>query len=262
LPNSTSTVTFTATHTSTVQLAAPNVLGFPPEIFALIIWAAVVVIFLFFRLQVKGVPSVLLWIYKTGSALQFRIHQDLNGLFITVLSARGKKLETLTQGAEPLEVTVMPDKVEFFIKPEDLGQVVDEEMKRMIEAKGFKIKEKRAGKKNKLKGYLVYNEPKLKRVLAYLDTSLGGLRHMRLFATFEGSGTTVDWMDRAKDFKPDTNVKTGIIHQEQSAAKGWLQLLADAAKGTFGAILLPLLAGGGLFGMAELLVLILTGHFK
>lgn len=205
---------------------------------------------------------MLKWIYKTGSALQFRVQQDLNGLFINVLSARNKKLETLTQGAQPLEVTLLPDKVKFYINPEERGERLDEETMKMLAAKGFKIEETRRGKKNKLKGYLIYTEPKLQKVLAYLDVSLGGLKHVREYATIEGSGTTIDWQDRAKDVAPGGTGKAAIINEEISAGKSWLHVLAEAARGTLSSLLLPLAAGISIGGMLFFLISLLSGHFR
>ncbi len=258
ITTTTSTVTFT--RTTIQQLPATPFLGIDDTLWLVIIGAILAFSYILFTRQVKGVPYSLKWIYKTGSALQLTVGQDLNGLFISVMNARGKKLETLTKDAEPLEVTVIPPKVEFYMDPKEAGTTLDADTTALIESKGFKVKERREGRKQKFRGYLVYNEPKLKKVLAFLDVSLGGLRHVREYATIEGSGTTVDWMERAKD-APVGVGKNAVIHEEISAGKSWLHLLAEAAQGSR-SLLIGAVMGGGIAGTAMLLVFLLAGFHR
>src|SRR6266849_182915 len=110
--NTTITQTVTATHSTTItNQAAPFLLfGLPPELIAIFALSFILIAFAMFKYQVKGIPIVVKWIHKNGAAWQMRARQDLNGLFIDVLSIRGKRLEVLKQTGLALEVSVLPDK--------------------------------------------------------------------------------------------------------------------------------------------------------
>lgn len=123
-----------------------------------------------------------------------------------------------------------------------------------VELKDVKI-DKEAGKV-----YLVEREGK--EVPYYLLKA--GARHERLFVTVEGSGRTIDFIERAEKIRSgeDETESTALIHEEKEAAKSFFQIIMAAASGSFRAVILPMVAGAGLGVSALFLVELFFGILK
>lgn len=259
--NATSTVTFTATHTTTVQAAPFLLFGLPPELVGLFAIVAVIMVYAVLKYNVKGVPVQLLWIYKNGSALLMRSKEDMQGIFLEVMNARGKKLETLKKPGLALPVKVMPDKFTAYVEMPKNTTMQDSTLVE-LRSKGFKISPAKQNRKGVIKAYLIEKESKLTEALAYLDVSLGGLKTMRLYGAVEGAGETFNWQDKIDAAKSTDPGNTAVIHEMRSAFKSFAQILADAVKGTFSALLIPLIMGISLGGMLTVILLLVSGHMK
>lgn len=264
---STITQTFTVTHTSTQQLApSPFFLGIPNELWLVIIPVIGVVFYLVLKFNVKGVPVKVLWLAKNYSALQLRASEDLQGLWLTIINARGKKVETIKKTGKAIEVYMAANKngIAYTLNERRKAAELDDATKEMLKAKGFNLQEVRKGRKMKLKGYIMKKDaPDIE--IAYLDLPKGGMKHERMYTAVEGTGHTLDLLNwREIIDQQDTNESgsDGVIHQEINAAKSWLQLLAEAARASLGNTLLMVGGGFGIGGMVVMLALILTGHFK
>lgn len=255
------TSTFTVTHSTTVQAQPFLLLGLPPELVAVILIVVTIMVYAAFKFQVKGVPVQLLWIYKNGSALMLRAKEDMQGIFLEVLSARGKKLETLKKPGLALPVKVMPDKFSAYIEVPKDATMQDETLQN-LRAKGFKISPAKHDKKGAVRAYIVEREAELTEALAYLDVSLGGLKTMRLYGAIEGSGETFNWVEKIDAAGSTDPGNTAVIHEMRSAFKSFAQILADAVKGTLSALLVPMIGGLGIGGMLAFILILVTGHLK
>lgn len=258
----TSTIINTVTQSTTIQAQPFLLFGLPPELLAIFVLAILGIAFFFFKFQVKGVPVMLTWIYKNGSAVMLRAQEDLQGIFLNVLKG-SKKVETLKKTGLPLQVRYMPNKFQAYIDvPKD--QTINDDVLRRLKDKGFKITPTKYTRKGEVKAYLIDKEPSLTSGLAYLDVNLGGLKTARLYAAIEGTGQTIDWAPRiqASGNGESNPGNTVVIHEVRSAAKEFLHMMAESMKGTFQALILPLIAGAGIGGMLVTILVILTGHLR
>jgi len=256
----TSTVINTVTHSETIQAQPFLLFGLPPELLAIFTIAIVVVIWAFFRFNVKGVPVMLIWIYKNGSALMMRAQEDLQGIFLNVMKG-SKKVETLKKTGLPLQVKYLPNKFSAYIDiPKD--QTINDEVLKRLRDKGFKMSPTKWSRKGIIKAYLIEKEASLVGALAYLDVNLGGMKTARLYTGIEGTGETIDWMPKIQSSQGVDPGNAVIIHEMRSAAKAILADIAAALKGTFQALILPLIAGAGIGGMLVIILVILTGHLR
>lgn len=257
---STSAITLTGTtHTVTTQAPTFLLFGLPPELIALFTFAIVGIIYAFFRFQVKGVPVLLIWIYKNGAAIILKGKEDLQGIFLDVIRGN-KKVELLKKTGLPLQVRYLPDKFKAYIDvPKD--RTINEEKLKALRDDGFKMTVAKYDRKARIRGYIIEKEHLMEKTLAYLDVNLGGMKMARIYAAIEGSGETIDWAPKIAGSSEDTG-NTVLLGEMKSAAKGFFQLLAEAMQGSLKTFLLPLLAGLGLGGMLVVLVFILSGHVK
>lgn len=265
-----STNTFVVTSTQTVEKTTTSqasfLFGLPPwelAIFGVVIGLVVLV---YFRSSVRSIPVGVLWVYKNRAAIKLKAKEDLSGVFLDVTNARGKTLTTLKKTGLPIEVKAVNKAKAYFIaetRPTDGFNLAEQEV---LKEKGWKIEPREAGSwrkrpwnaKQPLRGYLLEKDEETVNETAWLDVSLGGLKHERLYASVEGTGQTIDWLDPAKvDGKGEE--KSAILNEEKSAAQEWLRLLAEAAAGGLRSILLPLIAGLGIGCTVTFLVIILTG---
>jgi hypothetical protein len=267
---SVSTILNTVTHSTTVQAAPFLLFGLPPELVVIFTIALIAIVFGILRYQVKGMPVVVKWLRKNYSAVQFRAQEDLGGIFLYVLNARGKREETIKKTGLPIEVKIINNKSEaYFLKPKN-GHSLDGKLLEQIKAKGFSVELRstmdRKGKEV-TKGYIIEKKEPTEQ-LAYLDVAAGGLKMYREYNIVEGTGTTMQLLDIRKKIdeqggeKAEDSGNSSLMHEVRGAAKGFLALMAEAMQGTFKSLILPLVAGGGLFSMILIVIEMLTGHLK
>lgn len=245
-----------------------NVFGIPPEVYVVFALAAVALVWLVFKYNVKGTPAQVLWLYKNYSGKLFRVMEDLGGIFLYILSANGKKAETLKKTGQPIEVDVIPRTVSYFLDDDGYYNVLSEKLRADIEAAGFKITQRplesvgRIRRKIQSKGYLVKAETPKSR-LAYIDVAAsGGPKRIRLYVAVEGTGTTTEFVDVRGIVDGAKNVDPGnssIIHEERSAVKAFLSEWAAALRGTLQNLILPMATGAGLLAMVLLIVELIRG---
>jgi hypothetical protein len=254
----TTTVTFTGTTTHTVQAAPFLLFGLPPELVLGFTLAIVAVIFLFFRFQVKGVPVMLVWIYKNGSAIMLRAREDLQGIFLDVLKS-GKKAEIIKKTGLALPVRYLPNNFKAYIEPPK-NRFTETAIIKDLRTAGFKVNVQRTDRKGAVKAYLIEKEASVEKTLAFLDVNLGGMKSAKLYATIEGMGETIDWQPKIETTNnKDDSGNTILLQEMKTAAKGFFALLAEAMQGTMKSLILPLVAGVGLGITIIVLVVTLTG---
>lgn len=268
------TSTFTVNHTTTTAAAPFLLFGLPPELVAVFTFAIVGVVIAYFRLQVKGLPVLIRWLRSNYSAVQFRAQEDLRGIYLYVLNARGKREETITKTGKPFQVKVVDNKsYAYLLRDGKAGHDLSAIEKEELEKKGWKIVDRSErytnwrGKELPRKAYLIEKKEPTEQ-LAYLDIAAGGQKMYRMYDAVEGTGTTLELLDVKNKIdaaienseKTETAASSGMVHEELAASKSFLDLLAEAMQGSFKTFLIPFLAGGGVFGMAVLLVAILSGH--
>ena len=106
-------------------------------------------------------PVKVLWELKNGAAYLLPGKEDLNGVFVDVVNARGKKILSLMKEGQPIEVKEPPEK--------DAKQL-------------YLIGGPHNGKKDS------ENDDR-----PYLDINLSRTKSMRLYRTIEKSGQTLPW---------------------------------------------------------------------
>lgn len=212
--------------TSSPPFVAPPLL--PLDLWIVIGVVVVVGIYLAYRGGYKTIPVKVLWVFRNYSGRMFNAEEDLQGIFLTLKTAKGKKFETLKKTGQPLDVVEIDEKHNraWLVKWQEEG--------------GEKVEK------------------------VFLDVSMGGLKHTRLYATVEGTGETMDWIKKVEDEgkKKSDSGSAGIIHEEKSAVKEFLKLWAEAAAGTMKTLIIPLIAGAGLGASTVFIILVLLGHLK
>jgi hypothetical protein len=260
MPNSTTTVTFTSTHTSTQQIVSgpSQLFGIPTELLIIFVLAGSLLVYAYFRLQVKDTPVRLLWMFRNKAAKLFTAKEDLEGIFVYVRSLTGKRTTIIAKDAG-LDVQIIPPKTELYLLEDRKRVGMSDELQKSLTDKGFKVTNK-TDRKGKIKGYLVTREIEGKQK-AFLDTALGGQNHMKLYATVEGSGQTVDLVDFGKgvDETKDSQDASGLIHEELSTAQKALKIMGEAGSSLMQSLLF-LMSGIAFGGMITVLLIVLTGH--
>lgn len=249
--NATTTATFVATTTSTVHGTTLAVFNPTTEIGLIVGFLILVGSVLYFRSSVKGLPVMIRWIYKNGQAVLFKGQQDVGGLFIGVLNARGKRAESLKATGTPIEVFYVPEKAKAYVIEDDLGREV------VTDKQGTPLKDKKGNQITKAVPQLT---------TAYMDVSLGGLKHVRMYDAVEGVGKVVDWNHIIKsELQLDEDSEegaSGLYNEEMNAMKGIFRLFAEALVGTLRGLLMPYVAGLGTGAMLLTFLFLFTGHFK
>lgn len=214
--------------------------GIPVDLWIVFALVAVVAVFVVNRSLVRGVPVGINWLFDNHTGRRLVGEWDLNGLFIRVKSTRGKVLETIKRTAIPFDI-VHVDKYKAYIAENDF-QKMKEWQEKKLQDKEFK------DPKPEVTGYLMHQ---------------GGLRHTTEFYVREGTGETLDPLAGTVTAEkgPDTG-HTSILHEMKAAAKEFLKLWAEATKGTFQALILPIITGIGLGSMVTILLLLVTGHVR
>jgi hypothetical protein len=264
--NHTTTITFTSTHTTTQQLAAAPFLGIPTELWIIILPLIGVSVWLILKFQVKAVPVTLLLLAKNYSALKLKVNRDLAGLWLTVINARGKKADTIKQKGKPFEVYSVDNKdaIAYTLRERRKEAELGESLWGQLVAKGFKIEEKKEGRRQKHKGYLIKKDAPESEIV-YVEIPTGGMKHETMFTAVEGTGHTVELLDikpLIDESAANASGSDGVIHQEINAAKSWLQLLGEAASRPLGQTLILLGAGMAMGGLLIVMVFLFGGHFK
>lgn len=209
---------------------------------------------------------MMLYMRHNYSATLFRVKTDLQGIFVTVLYGfLGRRQETLQQSGRPIEVEIaLKGDVHILERPKNSAAFTPDLQKPLLDL-GYKITP--SGKKKDkfgVRGYLIREPDEQKRVKAMIDVS-GGKR-MRLYGGVVGLGDTVDLLDfhdgidKAK--LKSTNSNAIVLHEMKMAVKAFLQLLAEALKGSISSFFVPFVLGGSVFSMVVFLALLLSGHLK
>jgi hypothetical protein len=183
-----------------------------------------------------------------------RAQEDLQGIFLNVMKGN-RKVETLKKTGLPLQIRYMPNKFVAYLDLDGKKEGMDNTTQVYLREKGYKLTPRKYDRKGTVKGYLIDKDSSLTSALAYLDVNLGGLKTARMYAAVEGSGETIDWVPRIKEAAQVDSGNSPVIHEMQSAAKSFLHLMADAMKGTFGSLLLPVGCGIGI-GVTIMVILI------
>lgn len=261
------TITLTATHT--VQGSAPGLIfGLPQDLVGVLLIVTATIVWLFLRFNVKSIPVRVLWIFKNNFSVMFDAKEDLGGIFIDIVKGR-KKVQKLRKEGLPIEVREIPAKAEAYsIVNTNKGSVLSEEVQAQLKLEGYTVIDKspkpetnwRGKLKTTDKAYLVQrkNSGVYDEELIGYDVSLGGLKHTRLYVSIEGTGTTKDLVGEDADKAPDG--RAGVLQEEVGAAQEIFKMIREAAQSSWKAIILPMIAGGGLFSVVTILILIVSGR--
>lgn len=222
--------------------------GIPVDLWIVFALVAVVAVFVVNRSLVRDIPVGVNWMFDNHTGRRLVGGLDLNGVFVRIKSARGKMLETVKKAAIPFDITHI-EGYKAYVADDDAKRLKEWQQKK----RAYDAKEEGAtdpGISPKLTGYLMHQ---------------GGLRHTTEIFIHEGDGVSFDPLTGAglddKDKGPDTG-HTSILHEMKAAAKEFLKLWAEATKGTFQALILPIITGIGLGSMVTILLLLVTGHVR
>ena len=264
MPNATVTVTYTGTSTTTVNHTVLQALPWQFYVAGLAVLATGVLVFVFFRLNVKEVPVEVEFIGTNYHAWQIRAKKDINGIYLKLF--RGSKhIESLKAVTKPVEVQILNDKAKGYVVKKKL---MDEETRKLLTSKGFTVTDREKDRKGRVKSYLL-EEPANGKALAYFPTHVGGLKTVLRYMTVEGTGKTIDPMEMVdKALAPEGNGHakaqedtTGLVHELVSAGKEVIGLINEGAQGNFKMLLG--VAAGLPMGMALIMVALeFTGHLR
>lgn len=216
----------TTTASSSGSFSMPVLFGIPADLLVIMfVIIAVMTTIISRRLGGGGgtIEVVVTWVFKNYSAIRLKASEDLRGIFIEVKNARGKSIETVKKDGVAIEVKEI-------------------DRKRM---KAYLLEKPRKGTEDNL---------------VYLLMKEGRFKLSREYITVEGTGQTIDFIERAKG--TDDSGNAPVIQEEKSAAKQFLQMLAEAALNSLSRILLPMGTGLGLGIGITVLLLVLFGHLK
>lgn len=196
--------------------------GLPIELWVAMLAAITAAAYFYFHYNVDEVPVVVNWVYKTGTTIRLRAKEEINGIILEIKNARGKTITEIQRNGLPLEV-----------------QEIDE--KNMV-------------------AYLVRFADGGKKV--YLVARKGKFKSSREYTTLEGTGTTIDVLERAVSQSSGAQGSTGntsLLHEERS---GFRAFLADLAHGstTFIDTIMGWVPGIGIGMALAFLIGALTGH--
>lgn len=277
--SSTTTTTIINFHASSTTAAAHAASGNIEWLYGVLVIVVIAVLYMMRMLMTSGStrPAWVLWLFHNYSATQFRIKEDLRGIFIYVYSKgiRPKQAETLKKTGLPFEVSVLPQTVAYFLDDDGYANVLPDYVQDELIANGFKITQRPLeqisrggisglfGKKwTETKGYLVEKETAKTR-LAYIDVNESRTKMSRLYVAVEGLGETVELLD-TKNMVDQAKTKdpgnSGLIQEERSAVKELLHIWATELRGRFSDVLLPMGTGAGLMAIVILLLELITGH--
>ena len=93
--------------------------GIPYEVLAVILAAAIVVAYLFFRSSVEGMPVYAKWVTETGVTWRFRAKEDLRGVFIDIMDGKGKVIEQVKKFGIPLDISDVENAKAYLVKFSD-----------------------------------------------------------------------------------------------------------------------------------------------
>lgn len=214
--------------------------GVPIDLIAIIflVFLAVMGIALKFAGRKLGQIAVkLIWVFKNYQALKIDAKEDLRGIFIHVLGARGKEIETIKKAGQPIEVESIDLK----------------DMKAYILLKGDK---------KVARGKLTEQDVQTGedgKPLAYITVKRGRSTIERTYITVEGTGRTFDPIKGAEGVEDPGNAP--VIQEEQSAFKTIMRLFSEAAESAANK-LFTFATGIGTGAGAIMIVLLLLGHLR
>ena len=273
MSSTTASTTVVFQHSSSVAQAAAS--GNINWLYTVLVIVVIAVVFMMRMLLSGGSsrPAWVLWLFHNYSATQFRIKEDLRGIFIYVYSRgiRPKQAETLKKTGLPFEVSLVPKTVAFFLDDDGYFDVLPDYMKVGLEKEGFRVSQRPLqevsrgflrGKAVESKGYLIEKETPKTR-LAYLDINESRTKQSRLYIAVEGPGETVELLDTKRivdEAKTKDPGNSGIIQEERGAVKEFFHLWAQELRGRFSDLLLPMGTGAGLMAIVILVLELVTGH--
>ena len=208
-------------------------LGIGYEIWGLFIIIAIPIAIILRRrgpTSIRAMPVKVLWELKNGAAYLLPAKEDLNGVFVDVVNARGKKILSLMKEGQPIEVKEPPEK--------DAKQL-------------YLI----GGPHNGKKGGRDSDDDDR----PYLDVNLSRTKSMRLYRTMEKSGQTLPW--GAEDGQ-EVNLHGSTVNQETATVNELLKRMEENIRNTFRALIMPILTGVSLGSMATFLLLIVLGRIR
>lgn len=222
------------------------ILGIPIELWVVFVIAIVAVVFIINRAMVRDIPVGVNWMFDNHTGRRLVGGLDLNGVFVRIKSARGKMLETVKKAAIPFDITHI-EGYKAYVADDDAKRLKEWQQKK----RAYDAKEEGAtdpGMSPKLTGYLMHQ---------------GGLRHTTEIFIHEGDGVSFDPLVGAglddEDKGPDAG-HTSILHEMKAAAKEFLKLWAESTRGTFQALILPMMTGIGIGAMIMVILGLVTGH--
>jgi len=197
-------------------------LGIGSEFWTIFGFVFIVVAYLAFKAKGKDIPVRVLFLLKTGAGYLLNAKEDIAGVYIDLYKKRfGQNKKITSIGKYGLPIEVR-------VLPD------------------------------KSRAYLISNQPEVPRV-GY-DVHMGGLQHMRLYATFEGSGETLDILGGNNG--GSQNMHQTIINEELGASQALVRMVKEEVGIPTKTFLIIFGAGGGLVGSLLFTVLILTGHLR
>ena len=153
----------------------------------------------------------------------------MNGIFVRVKYARGKKALDLVQNGLPIQVSsINKDRTKAYVIPADPNNGKDKSIKEDV---------------------------------IYYDIKMGRVKHERLFVTVEASGKTLDFIKDANK-NMEENSHTSVAQEEVGVLKQALRLWAEAMQGSFKTIILPIITGLGLGWGSLALILLMLGRLR
>jgi len=135
-----------------------------------------------------AINVIVTWVFKNNTALRFKAREDLRGIFLDVVGARGKVIEALKKDGLPIEVEEVSDMKAYLLK------------------------------KGKEKGKTQVN----------LLVKHGRSKFSREFITVEGTGKTLNFVEQANEAGADTGNAPVIQEERSAAKEFLAMLAAAA----------------------------------
>ena len=197
-------------------------LGIGSEIWTIFGFVFIVVAYLSFKAKGRDIPVKVLFLLKTKAGYLLSAKEDIAGVYIDIFKKRfGQNKKITSIGKSGLPVEVK-------IVPD------------------------------KAKAYLI-SKDNGKPMVGY-DIHLGGLQHMRLYATWEGLGETVDIFGGNNG--ESQNMHQTIINEELGASRELVRMVKEEVGIPMRTFIMMFGAGAGLAGTALFTILVLLGHLR
>ena len=198
-------------------------LGIGAEIWSIFAFMFIVIAYYSLKFKGRDIPVKVIFILKTGAAYLLNAKEDIAGIYIDLFKKRfgqQKKITSIGKSGLPIEIRTIPDKA---------------------------------------RAYLLTNDTMKEPKIGY-DVHLGGLQHMRLYATFEGLGETIDFL--SKNNGNGQSMHQTMINEELGTSRELVRMVKEEVGLPMKTFIMIFGAGAGLAGTALFTILILLGHLR